>query len=78
MYAINHWQGAPSHLPGNKRYHFRSRAKTLLVRWEPILLQDVHCYQWLNTDPKTLTYVPKRAGASFLAIISSTFRIVQI
>ena len=61
MYAIT--QGTPSLIPGNKHYHFYSRAKALLARWEPILLQDVHCYQWLNTDPTTLLYVPKRSGA---------------
>ena len=77
MYAIN--QAVPSLIPGNKRYHFCNRAKALLARWEPILLQDVHHYQWLNTDPMTLVYVPKRSGAQFFAGISSIFRmIVQI
>lgn len=67
-------------IPGDKRYHFRSRAKALLARWEPILLQDVHYYQWLNTpaDASTMTYVPKQSGVSFVNVISSTFQIVQI
>jgi hypothetical protein len=68
----------PSHIPGNKRYHFCSRAKALLARWEPILLQDVHYYQWLSIDPEILTYVPKQAGVSFHTIISSTFQVVQL
>ena len=65
-------------MPGNKRYHFCDRAKALLARWEHILLQDIHCYRWLNTDPTTLTYVPKRVGASFFAVISSASRIMQM
>jgi len=63
MYTID--RTAPSLIPGNKRYHFCSRAKALLARWEPILLQDVDCYQWLNTDPMILRYVPQRSGMSF-------------
>ena len=68
------------HKPAYKRYHFGSRAKALLARWEPILLQDIHYYQWLNTRAlySTMTYVPKQAGVSFLTVISSTFQIVQI
>jgi len=71
MYAVD--RTAPSLIPGNKRYHFCSRAKELLARWEPILLRDVDCYQWLNTDPMTLRYVPKRSGISSFAIAFSTF-----
>ena len=80
MHAINN-EIIPSCIPGNKRYHFCSRAKALLARWEPILLQDVHHYRWLNTDSTALTYVPtsKRSGTSlFFTLISSTFQIVQI
>ena len=63
MYAIG--RSEPSFVPGNKRYGLCSRAKALLACWEPILLQDVHCYQWLNTHPTTLIYIPKQAGVSF-------------
>ena len=61
-------------IPGNKHYHFSSRAKALLARWEPILLHDVRYYQWLYTDPTTSTYVPKQAGVFFFTTISSTFK----
>ena len=81
MYAIG--RSEPSFVPGNKRYGLCSRAKALLACWEPILLQDVHCYQWLNTYPITLTYVPKQAGASssllfYPAFESHKFRVPQI
>ena len=62
MYVIGHSE--PSLVPGNEHYHFCSRAKVLLARWKPILLQDIHHYWWVKSDPWTLSYIPKQAGAS--------------
>ncbi|KIM45484.1 hypothetical protein M413DRAFT_24679 [Hebeloma cylindrosporum] len=66
MYAIGRTlpgHSEPAFVPGNKRYNFCGRAKALLARWEPILLKDLHCYQWLHTELKVLTYVPQ--GSDF-------------
>ena len=62
----------PSLIPGNEHYHFYSRAKALLARWEPMLLQDAHHYWWVKSAPGTLSYVPRRADASFFAIVSES------
>jgi hypothetical protein len=61
MYALNRTE-SPGLIPGETHFKFRRRAKALLDRWEPLLLQDLYHYHWLNTSANELTYVRKGSG----------------
>ncbi|CAA7260812.1 unnamed protein product [Cyclocybe aegerita] len=48
----------PSHIPGNKKYHFQRRADKILERWSPLLLSDIENRQWALQGHDTLVYIP--------------------
>lgn len=58
-------------LPRVEGYNFRERARTLVEKWKPLLLADVHKRHWMRQGPTTLEYVPDCSGKHLYIIYSS-------
>ncbi|CAA7260777.1 unnamed protein product [Cyclocybe aegerita] len=56
MYILCH-QTKDGDIPGDGRYHFRTRASTILQNWKPLLLKDLPHYLW-RIKGRTLIYTP--------------------
>ncbi|KAJ3501804.1 hypothetical protein NLJ89_g9176 [Agrocybe chaxingu] len=56
MYIICH-QAKDGDIPGDGRYHFRTRASVILQKWKPLLLKDLPHYLW-RIKGRTLIYTP--------------------
>ncbi|KAF9567122.1 hypothetical protein CPC08DRAFT_39923 [Agrocybe pediades] len=62
MYHVSNLSS--SEVPGDNLYHFRRRAKALLDKWAPFLLNDLHNRRWAFQGGHSIVYVPKDGGKS--------------
>lgn len=51
-----------SGLPQVEAYNFKERARTLVEKWEPLLLSDLPKRHWMHRGVATLEYVPDSSG----------------